>query len=85
MIEIGIENIGDGAHRDVNFLIIILALQLCHFILMELEDIGLEFFGTGQDSCIVTAKRYEKLESFNYPLQIRNTDFPDLLYWIFEC
>ena len=50
MIEIGIENIGDSPHRDVNILIIILALQLCHFISMGLDDIGLKFFASEQDN-----------------------------------
>ena len=44
VIENGIENTGDGAHRDVSILIIILALKLCHFICMEFEDIHLDFF-----------------------------------------
>ena len=43
VIENGIENTGDGAHRDANILIIILALKLCHFICLELEDICLDF------------------------------------------
>ena len=45
LIGIGIYNIGDSAHKNVKILIIILALELCHFIWMEFEDIEVKIFG----------------------------------------
>ena len=55
VVKIGIKNVGDSAHRDVNILINILALKLCNFISMGFDDIGLEFFVYAYDDHIINA------------------------------
>ena len=56
MIKIGIEKISDSAHRIVNILDIVLALNLCHFISMGFECVRLGIFLIQRNNQIICAK-----------------------------